>query len=299
MGDNGSSAPRGATAAARGAPDDRAARLSQAPRTLGPVAFGLGAARSRGIAHATRVTSSPTPPASALPSLSSTPRTLKMPFILTRAHLDPILAAAAAGDLGPYIASIDPAAEWRVGASDEKGTGGSDVYASYPFSRAGSMVRGRGDRADLDTGARLLCEPADVRGGAGALPEQVPGHFPQRGQGRDALHRGEHPHGAACGLYPSRQTCSMSPYADCGPQVFRREPRKWRVGQGGPIPSTVSAPLRIRWSALHLCSTDLWLQRTRSICVMTEYSAETGLAVKAREYVDTEKGAALFAAHGF
>ncbi len=36
-----------------------------------------------------------------------------------------------------------------------------------------------------------------------------------------------------------------------------------------------------------------------SLCIVTDYSAESGKAVKIREYADTTKGLELFAAHGF
>jgi hypothetical protein len=53
-----------------------------------------------------------------------------MTFTLTHDFLAPISAAAAKGDLGPFIVSIDPNVEWRIGASDDKGTGKQGVYVS-------------------------------------------------------------------------------------------------------------------------------------------------------------------------
>jgi hypothetical protein len=60
-----------------------------------------------------------------------------MTFTLTREYLDKIATAAAKGDIQPFIDSIDPNVKWRIGASDEKGTGREGVYVSQPLSRAG------------------------------------------------------------------------------------------------------------------------------------------------------------------
>lgn len=51
-----------------------------------------------------------------------------MPFTLTREYLDTIAAAAAKGDIQPFIDSIDPDVKWRIGGSEEKGTGREGVY---------------------------------------------------------------------------------------------------------------------------------------------------------------------------
>lgn len=53
-----------------------------------------------------------------------------MTFTLTREFLDVIATAAAKGDIGPFVDSIDPDVKWRIGASDERGTGREGVYVS-------------------------------------------------------------------------------------------------------------------------------------------------------------------------
>ena len=77
-----------------------------------------------------------TPPASCFPlphihrSLLRLFHTNSMVFTLTRAFLDNITAAAAKGDFGPWLDSIDPDVKWRLGGSEERGTGKDGVYVS-------------------------------------------------------------------------------------------------------------------------------------------------------------------------
>jgi len=58
-----------------------------------------------------------------------------MAFTLTREFMDQLSAAAAKGDFGPYIASVDPDVEWRIGGSEDKGSGREGVYVSWPVRR--------------------------------------------------------------------------------------------------------------------------------------------------------------------
>ncbi len=58
-----------------------------------------------------------------------------MLFSLTPAHLDSVLAKLRTGDMAGFLEHVDPAVEWRMGASDEPGKGHSGVYVSpYPVN---------------------------------------------------------------------------------------------------------------------------------------------------------------------
>ncbi len=50
-----------------------------------------------------------------------------MSFALTPAHLDTVLAPLRRGGLHAFLDLIEPEAEWAVGASGERGKGGSGI----------------------------------------------------------------------------------------------------------------------------------------------------------------------------
>ncbi len=53
-----------------------------------------------------------------------------MSFTLTRAHLDSVLGHVYGMDLPAFLDQVEPEVEWRMGANDEPGKGGSGVYVS-------------------------------------------------------------------------------------------------------------------------------------------------------------------------
>ncbi len=53
-----------------------------------------------------------------------------MAFTLTRAHVQKLFDATAQGELGAFLAQVEPDVVWRMGASGEEGKGRSGVYVS-------------------------------------------------------------------------------------------------------------------------------------------------------------------------
>ncbi len=55
-----------------------------------------------------------------------------MSFTLTPEHLASLMDPIKEGNMGPFLAAVDPEVEWRVGASDKPGTGHAGVYSKSP-----------------------------------------------------------------------------------------------------------------------------------------------------------------------